>query len=174
MEIFDLYDENRMKTGETMIRGDLEPDGRYRLVVHIIIFNSKGEMLIQQRSSNKSSNANMWDFSVGGCVVAGETPLQGAQREVFEELGVSVEFERKIPGFTIVFKHKFDDFYIINKDIDIKDIVLQKDEVQAVKWVSKEEVLNLLRNGEFIKYKEGLIEFIYSFKDKNYGSFEKK
>ena len=71
MEIFDLYDCARRPLGRTMIRGTQTPPGCYRLVVHVCIFNSKGEMLIQQRQSFKDGWPNMWDITVGGSVISG-------------------------------------------------------------------------------------------------------
>ena len=43
-EVWDIYDENRIKTGRTMIRGNEIKNGDYHLVVHVCIFNSKGEL----------------------------------------------------------------------------------------------------------------------------------
>ena len=55
MEIWDLYTKDRIKTEETMVRGEKITKGFYRLVVHVCIFNSRGEMLIQQRQPFKKS-----------------------------------------------------------------------------------------------------------------------
>ena len=53
MELFDLYTSDRVKTGRTMIRGEQTPEGFYRMVVHVCIFNPDGQMLIQQRQPLK-------------------------------------------------------------------------------------------------------------------------
>ena len=173
MEIFDLYDENRIKTGETMIRGNKVPESRYRIVVHIIVFNSEGKMLIQQRASDRNSHPNKWDFSVGGSVVSGETSSQGATRELREELGLDVNLDGKQANFAINFEKGFNDFYIIDYDIDAGDIVFQKEEVQAVKWADKDEIISLIRNEEFIEFRESLVELLFSFRDKRWGTFQK-
>ena len=68
MERFDLFDDERKPLGKTIERGQKPGKGENRMVVHISIFNSKGEMLIQQRQSTKQNWANLWDISVGGCV----------------------------------------------------------------------------------------------------------
>ena len=88
MELWDLYTQDRQPTGLTMVRGSEHPQGYYRLVVHVCIFNSKGQMLIQQRQPFKEGWPNMWDVSVGGSVVAGESSREAAEREVAEELGL--------------------------------------------------------------------------------------
>ena len=173
MEIFDLYDVDRTRTGETIIRGATVPENRYRFVVHVIVFNSEGKMLIQQRASDRPTHANCWDFSVGGSVVSGETSSVGATRELHEELGIDVNLEGKQANFTINFEKGFDDYYIIDYDIDAEDVNFQKEEVQAVKWADKEEILSLIRNGEFIEFRECLVELLFSFRDKRYGTLSR-
>lgn len=60
MELFDLYDDERNFTGETIERGKPLPENRYHLVIHICIFGSDGKMLIQQRQPFKK------DFPTNG------------------------------------------------------------------------------------------------------------
>ncbi len=172
MEFFDLYDINRMKTGETLERNGIVPKDRYRVVVHIIIFNSKGEMLIQQRVETKRVNPNKWDLSVGGCVVSGEASSEGAERELFEEIGLKYDFSKSIPNFTINFETGFDDFYVIHCDKQAEDFKLQTTEVKQVKWTTKGDVFKLIQTGEFVKYKKELIDLVFSCDKKLYGVWE--
>ena len=83
-EIMDLYDRNRQITKNTYIRGSAQPKGFFRLVVHVCIFNSKGELLIQQRTYNKKM-PGLWDVTCGGAVSTKESSSQGAQRELSED-----------------------------------------------------------------------------------------
>ena len=71
IEKWDLYNRYREKTGRTVERGTAIPDGLFRLVVHVAIFNSKGQLLIQRRQKDKSRWADLWDVSVGGHVISG-------------------------------------------------------------------------------------------------------
>lgn len=84
MEIWDLYDKDRIKTGETMVRGNQFKENTYHLVVHVCIFNLEGKMLIQQRQPFKDGWPNMWDITVGGSAVSGDTSQLAADREVYE------------------------------------------------------------------------------------------
>lgn len=162
MEIFDLYDAKRRLTGETMVRGTPTPPERYRLVVHVCIFNSRGEMLIQQRQPFKNTWPDLWDLTLGGCVVSGETSQMGAARELSEELGLAVDFSDMPPAFTVTFDGGFDDFYILERDVDISDLRCQPEEVQALKWATLEEILAMVDSGEFIPYHKGFLQFLFN------------
>lgn len=57
-------------------------------VVHLHVFNSKGELFLQKRPVNKSVQPGKWDTAVGGHVGLGETIEQSLMREANEELGI--------------------------------------------------------------------------------------
>ena len=166
MEMFDLYDENRQKTGETIARGNVCPNRFCRLVVHVCIFNKKGQMLIQQRHSSKKSWPNAWDVTLGGCVRAGENSSQAIARELGEELGLHFDFTNERPYFTINFDNGFDDYYLIEKEVELKDVKFVDGEVQNVKWASKDEILQKIENKEFIGYYPSFIEALFDMRAK--------
>ena len=83
-EIIDLYTVDREHTGKTAKRGEPLDEGTYRMVVHVCIFNSKSEMLIQKRADNIVRWPSYWDVSVGGGASAGDTSRQAAERETEE------------------------------------------------------------------------------------------
>ena len=161
MELFDLYTADRKKTDCTMVRGEPTPEGYYRLVVHVCIFNPEGKMLIQQRQPFKSGWSNLWDVSVGGSAVSGDTSQSAAERETREELGLSIDLEGIRPTLTIHFEHGFDDIYVLTQAVDLSLLRLQYEEVQAVRWASKEEILRMIDNGQFIPYEKSLIELLF-------------
>ena len=166
MEIWDLYTKDRIKTDEKMVKGEKIIKGLYRLVVHVCIFNSQGEMLIQQRQSFKNSWPNMWDLTVGGSAISGDTSQLAAEREVYEEIGYKLSLDEIRPALTINFQEGFDDIYLIQKDIEISNLCLQYEEVKAVKWASKEEILSMINEETFIPYHKSLIELLFVIKDK--------
>ena len=171
MERFDLYDSRRRFTGRTIARGEDVPDGLRRLVVHVCVFNAKGEMLIQQRQPFKEGWPNLWDVSVGGGVQAGETTQQAARRELQEELGLEFDFENETPMLTTTFRKGFDDLYIIHLEPGLDTLRLQPEEVQAVRWANKDEVLAMIENGTFIPYSRPLMEYIF-FRHDHWGNFD--
>lgn len=163
MEVWDLYNKERVKTGETVVRGEEFASNRYRMVVHVCIFNSKGQMLIQHRQPFKKGWSNMWDISVGGHVVSGETSSQGAEREVLEELGYKISLDR--PSVTVNFNSGFDDIYLVKADLDINSLTLQYEEVSEVKWATVDEILAMIDSGEFIPYHKSYIQMLFDMKD---------
>ena len=161
MELFDLYTADREKTGRTMVRGGTQPEGFYRLVVHVCVFDSQGRMLIQQRQPFKKGWSNLWDVSVGGCAIAGDSSRTAAERETREELGLAVDFSGERPSMTIYWERGFDDYYTVNLDADLSTLRLQHEEVQQVRWATLEEVLEMIEDGRFIPYEKSLIELLF-------------
>ena len=152
VELWDVYDKDRVKTGKLHKRGEKLPEGQYHLAVHVCIFNGRNQMLIQQRQPFKEGWNNMWDLTVGGSAVAGDSSSQAAEREVFEELGLKINLSNVRPNFSITFPDGFDDYYLIRKEVELSDLVLQETEVQRVRWADKEEVLKMQEEGTFIPY----------------------
>ncbi len=66
-------------------------------VIHLHIFNSAGDLLLQKRSMKKDIQPGKWDTAVGGHVDMGESPEEALRREVLEELGIT-DFEAKQIG----------------------------------------------------------------------------
>lgn len=167
MEIWDIYDEERRKTGRTAVR-DATPlsEGEYHLVVHVCIFSADGKMLIQQRAHEKSYGG-LWDVTAGGSALAGETSKQAAERELFEEVGIRAALPR--PTLTVLFARGFDDVFLLRRDCDPAALVLQKEEVCGVKWATQEEIASLIREGKFVQYREHFIPLLFEMVGK-YGA----
>lgn len=164
MELWDLYDKNRKLTEHTMVRGDeMQPD-TYHLVIHVAIFNSNNQMLIQKRKYDKVSNPNIWDISVGGSVTAGETSQQGAMRETEEELGLSIDLHNQLPHLSITFERGYDDIYIVNREADLAALVVPNEEVSDVKWASIEEIYQMIDDKTFISYRKSLIQLLFDMR----------
>ena len=161
MELWDLYTNEREKTGLVMKRGEPMPKGYCRLVVHICVFNTAGELLIQHRHPEKGVFPSLWDLSAGGCAVSGETSRTAAARELFEELGITHDFTADTPAFTVYFEEGFDDYYFIKADLDPATLRLQAEEVTEVRYASYADVMAMHRAGQFIPYREKLLDLIF-------------
>jgi isopentenyldiphosphate isomerase len=160
-EIIDLYDVDRVPTGKTARRGEPLEEGTYRMVVHVCIFNSKGEMLIQKRADDIVRWPSYWDISVGGGASAGDTSRMAAERETAEELGLSIDFSDRRPVISVNFSDGFDDFYTIEMDLSPEDLQLQTEEVADARWASREEIEGMIDDGSFIPYQKELLGYLF-------------
>ena len=145
-EYTDLYDENKNLTGEKLFREKgtklIVPKGRYSIVVLAFIENSEGEFLFQMTSKRKK---NVW-ATTGGHVKSGQTSKEAIIEEIKEELGIDIN-ENEIKLFkTYKYDDAFKDVFYIKKDIDINSLTYQEDEVEYVKYLTKDEILDLINN----------------------------
>ena len=148
MEKRDLFDINRNLTGETIYKGDSIPDGKFILVVLSFIQNSKGEFLIQKRSVKKGGKYG----STGGHAKTGETSIQAMMTEINEEIGLNVnkdELNLVYSGRDDIDKVFFD-LYYIKKDFSTDSLTLQEEEVESVKWMTVDEIKQLISTNEFL------------------------
>ena len=118
------------------------------LSVSAWILNSNGQYLLSQRHPDKQYPLR-WECT-GGCVLAGEDSLQGALREVNEELGILLEPDgAKLLSHTR--RDETQDFYDVwqfQTDIELSGIRMQETEIVAVKLVDREELLAMYHYGE--------------------------
>ena len=145
-EYTDLYDENKNLTGEKLFREKgtklIVPKGRYSVVVLVFIENSKGEFLFQMTSKRKK---NVW-ATTGGHVKSGQTSKEAIIEEIKEELGIDINEDEVKLFKTYKYDDAFKDVFYIKKDIDINSLTYQEDEVEYVKYLTKDEILDLINN----------------------------
>jgi isopentenyldiphosphate isomerase len=84
-----LVDEQGKILGRATRKEVHSGPGKLHPVVHLHIYNSKGEIYLQKRSMQKDTLPGKWDTSVGGHVDLGETIEQALIREAKEELNIS-------------------------------------------------------------------------------------
>jgi len=154
-ELLDTYDINGNFVGvQTREFCHTKDAGVYHKPVGIWIKNSKGQILVQRRSITKRQNPGRWDMPSAGHTLAGDTTLETCVRETYEELGVKTKAEDF--KFLKMWGAKEDwellEIYLLNLDIDIEDITLQKEEVEEVKWLNYDEFIKLLYSNKFCDY----------------------
>ncbi len=163
VEYWDILDKNGNFTGQRMKREPFNRfrHGQYHLVVHIWMKNSQGEYLIQKRSEDRMPMPGEW-AATGGSVRSGEESRQAAVRELHEELGIKVlESEiQHIHRFTR--KNSFVDLWYVGLDATIESLVLQKEEVQDAKWVTAQQLKEMIQSGEFHNYGDIYFKKIFS------------
>ena len=176
-EKFDVLTETGEYAGRIETREDCHKYGFWHKAVALFIINSKDQVLLQRRSPNKKLWPNLWDISAGGHVLAGEFGFEAIIREIKEELGTDIEkndilFIGSATSVNIkgdIINNHFNEFYIVNKDIDISNLTLQLEEVSEVKWFEKDDIVNRIKNNfEGITEKGGCWDYLikyYEWKD---------
>lgn len=132
-------------------------------VVHLHVFNRKGEILCQHRTLTKLVQPGKWDTAVGGHVVFGESIHKALCREAYEELGMD-SFEYK-PLFLYVFESEIEREFV-NSFFAVyeKEIHFDKTEITEVRFFSMRKIEeNLGKNFftpnfelEYMKIKESI------------------
>lgn len=147
MELLDLYDDNGKPINKTIVRGEKFDVGNIMLSI-VFIKNSNGKYLIQKTSEEKGSRFS----STGGHVCHKENGLETILREIKEELGLSINSNDL--QFVSLVKHPdrpcVINLYLLNMDVDIKNLKLQDEEVDSVQWLDEEEILELIKNNKFL------------------------
>src|SRR6266568_6541317 len=88
-EIFDVVDEHDRVVGRET-RGDVHRRGLMHRAIHVLVFNSRGEVFLQKRSMKKDRQPGLWDSSASGHVDSSEDYDACAVRELREEIGLEL------------------------------------------------------------------------------------
>lgn len=147
MEYWDAFDENLFKIPDvTLVRGEPIPEGMYHLVCDVLVKHADETYLLMQRAPEKTFGG-MWEATAGGAAIKGETPLGCAIRELQEETGILSSDLRHvgtiIKDSTIYMEYVC--FYAGRKDVR-----LQKGETVDYKWVTREELADMRKQGNLI------------------------
>jgi ADP-ribose pyrophosphatase YjhB (NUDIX family) len=148
MEIWDLYDEKGNKTGETWERSRAKeiPEGRYHIVCDILIRHRDGDFLLTLRDSRKEMYPGCWEASAGGSALAGETPEEGARREMQEETGLKAEklelisITRKPDSRSVVYA------FIAMVDAAKDSVMLQEGDTVDYQWMKLSALRKMIRD----------------------------
>lgn len=151
MEQHELVDRNGNKTGKVLTHvearyADNIPEGYYISVVGVVIINEKNEILLQKRSRFKRTNPSKWGIC-GGKVDLGEDTIDTAIRETEEEIGVHLNPDDLRFLCTSQNENAYFTRYYIKKNIDLSECILQKEEVEYLKYFKLEDLKYLNNEG---------------------------
>ncbi len=141
-ELIDILDEHGNFTGETCLKSIAHKFGYFHPTIHIWLYTKNHQVLLQKRALTKKVFPGLWDISVAGHIAAGEQIEKAAIREIFEEIGYKITTNdlHKIGTRKHMVKHnngiidnEFHHVYIAELTQNISSLVIQEEEVDAIK-----------------------------------------
>lgn len=163
MELWDIYNKKGLKTGIIKTSNEILLDGEYHLAVEVWILNSRLEILIQKRADTCSILPGIWAMTTGK-VISGESSNEACIREIKEEISVDI-LAKDLNFIDRIFRDMDNmiwDIYLIKRDLDLKSLNLQQNEVSELKFVSVSEFKNMINQKLIFEYPE-----IYNILDKS-------
>ena len=143
-ECLDVLDRSGTPTGEVATRAEVHDKGLWHRAAHVYVVNSKDEVLLQCRAAHNTFRPGRWYLSAGGHLRSGETSIETAQRELKEELGLSVGPSEFSLAGTVEKEHvllygtyvnnEIDDIFVVRKDVELSKLK-KHGEVADIAWI---------------------------------------
>ncbi|PCG20815.1 NUDIX domain-containing protein [Brachyspira sp. G79] len=162
-EIWDVYNRNKQKTGRIHQRGLPLRKNEYHIVIHAWVVNSNDEVIMTKRHSSKKICPNKWECTEGS-ILAGESSIEGAVRELKEEIGLSFEKEDGIflTSFILERSKTIIDAFMFIRDVKLEDLTLQENEVSEAMIADREKYFEMCQNKKIVSS----IRYFYDIYDK--------
>jgi len=173
-EYIDIVDRDGNSMQKIALKSEAHKNGWYHNTIHLWLYTSDGNILLQQRSHKKTIYPLLWDVSVAGHIDAGETFIDALLRETKEEIGLQLNAEDVKQVDTrrheseyangIIKDYEFHQVFIAELEASLHELSPQQDEVEALKLVSFSEFEDLLEhsssNSHFIASNTSYYEFV--------------
>ncbi len=146
VEYVDIVDDDDNVIGKTTWKEMMDKSLLHR-TSNVMVFNSKGELLVHKRAATVRLYPSMHDIKIGGSVRAGESYEDAAKRELFEEANISDV--KLIELFTMKSRRKENNVNRnVFKCVYNGKIRLDKSEISEGRFMSLNKIKKLLDNGK--------------------------
>ena len=148
-ELIDVLTPDGALTGVVKEKSEVHRDGDWHRCAHVWIVAPDGRLLLQRRALVKENWPGLWDISVAGHVSAGETAVDAAIRETFEEIGLNIKGDELVqigtlryhvelrPGYI---ENEFHEVHVLPREIALASLTLDPLEVAEVTLVHPDEL----------------------------------
>ncbi len=153
MEVWDLYDDQGQKTGETWERSRAMeiPEGRFHIVCDVLIRHQDGDFLLTLRDPDKDVFPGCLEASAGGSALAGETPEEAARREMMEETGLTAD-QLELIGTTLKPQSRSAVYaYLAVVNCEKNSVRLQPGETVGYQWVDAPAFFRMIQEEPVLK-----------------------
>ncbi|VVB81599.1 Isopentenyl-diphosphate Delta-isomerase [uncultured archaeon] len=147
MEFLDVVDDNNEVVSSASADEVYQKRLNHR-IVHVLIFNSKGELLLQMRSAKKKFCPGHWVTSAGGHVQKGESYEQAAKRELKEEIGIDVPLA--LIDESSYDHYKMRKFLQVFRGVSEGPFRFNPEEVAGSRWFSVDDVRDMVKKNQLI------------------------
>ena len=173
-EYVDVLTADGEYTWQKVLKTEAHKKGLFHPTVHIWLYTNHGKVLVQQRAATKETFPLLWDVSVAGHVSAGEAVLAAAQREVKEELGLSINSQdlQKIGVFRSVKEHsanftdcEFHHTFIHPLKVPLEELEKEESEVADLALLPliqlTEEIWGLARPQKYVPHERSYYKAVF-------------
>ena len=148
-ELWDAYLPNGEKAGKTIARDTEIPDGLFHIVADVLVKHTDGDYLMMQRDFRKKGYPGKFEAGASGAILQGETPYEGALRELKEETGITADsltflFAASDMRDTLYFS------YLCVTDCEKDSVTLQEGETIAYQWLCETQYDALMQTDAVI------------------------
>jgi ADP-ribose pyrophosphatase len=151
MEVWDAYYEDGSPAGCDLVRGQVIPEGLFHIVSNIVVKHTDGDFLLMQRDYGKRIYPGMYEASVTGGAIKGESAEECALRELKEETGIDGKNLQFLYICTDRVSHVLFNIFLCTVDCKKEDVILQTVKLfHIVGWV-RMNLSSLLKLTDILK-----------------------
>lgn len=157
MKKLDVLDDYGIRTGETLSRKEIHRQGKVHRAIHLYLFNTSNNLLLQRRSHKTDHFPGVFSISLTGHVDAGENSSEALYREIQEELRLDptrmkidflFSYRQDVEVSSDCIDRQFNDVYACWYDFKIEDILFNAEEISEVKLVPFSEFSAMAATGK--------------------------
>lgn len=154
IEYWDLYDNNLIKTKQTISSTEPIPEGYYHIALELWMINDDNKLLMIKNSIDYSKRYPGSWCCIGGNLCSNETIENAIKRILYEKIGINISLDNKIIGSPVKRDpHKYAYITcILFNDIDLDKISFNDKNSTDARFIDKDEIINMEYNGEIAYY----------------------